>query len=112
MVKKGTMYAALAAYFWRVHWLPAAATPAVRATAGSAEHLAVLVPMALHAMLLYQSVFAGDGMHLGWKLQLGLFLVPTILYGIAFFGQDFPKSEASAKGLSVALIVYGLPATV
>jgi ABC-type uncharacterized transport system permease subunit len=59
------MYAALAAYFWRVHWLPAAATPAVRAEAGNAEHLAVLVPMTLHAMLLYQSVFAGDGMHLG-----------------------------------------------
>src|SRR5215210_1763272 len=43
----------------------------------------------------------GDGMKVSWKLQLGLFLVPTILYGIAFFGQSFPKSEASAKGLSV-----------
>ena len=43
----------------------------------------------------------GDGMHVGWKLQLSLFLVPTVLYGIAFFGQRFPKSEASAKGLSV-----------
>jgi len=43
----------------------------------------------------------GDGMHVSWKLQLGLFLVPTVLYGFAFFGQHFPKSEASAKGLSV-----------
>jgi MFS family permease len=43
----------------------------------------------------------GEGMQVGWKLQLGLFLVPTVLYGIAFFGQHFPKSEASAKGLSV-----------
>src|SRR6187399_675401 len=43
----------------------------------------------------------GDGMHLSWKLQLSLFLVPTALYGIAFFGQSFPKSEASAKGLSL-----------
>ena len=43
----------------------------------------------------------GEGMQVGWKLQLGLFLVPTILYGIAFFGQQFPKSEASAKGLSI-----------
>jgi MFS family permease len=43
----------------------------------------------------------GDGMHVGWKVQLSLFLVPTVLYGIAFFGQSFPKSEASAKGLSV-----------
>ncbi len=36
-----------------------------------------------------------------WKLQLGLFLVPTVLYGVAFFGQHFPKSEASVKGLSI-----------
>jgi hypothetical protein len=43
----------------------------------------------------------GEGMQVGWKIQLGLFLVPTVLYGIAFFGQHFPKSEASAKGLSV-----------
>ena len=43
----------------------------------------------------------GEGMHVSWKLQLGLFLVPTVLYGLAFFGQTFPKSEASAKGLSI-----------
>jgi MFS family permease len=43
----------------------------------------------------------GEGMHVSWKIQLGLFLVPTVLYGFAFFGQSFPKSEASAKGLSV-----------
>lgn len=36
-----------------------------------------------------------------WKIQLGLFLIPTVLYGLAFMGQHFPKSEASAKGLSV-----------
>jgi MFS family permease len=43
----------------------------------------------------------GEGMHVGWKVQLGLFLVPTALYGVAFLGQHFPKSEASAKGLSI-----------
>ena len=43
----------------------------------------------------------GEGMNLSWKLQLGLFLVPTALYGVAFFGQPFPKSEASAKGLTI-----------
>lgn len=44
----------------------------------------------------------GDSMHWSWKWQLGLFLVPTLFYGILFFGQSFPKSEASAKGLSLA----------
>ena len=48
----------------------------------------------------------GEGMHLSWKLQLGLFLVPTALYGIAFYGQSFPKSEASAKGLSVGQMLH------
>jgi MFS family permease len=43
----------------------------------------------------------GDQMHLSWKIQLALFLVPTVLYGVAFMGQHFPKSEASQKGLSV-----------
>ena len=43
----------------------------------------------------------GEGMQVSWKVQLGLFLIPTLLYGVAFFGQSFPKSEASARGLSV-----------
>jgi MFS family permease len=34
-----------------------------------------------------------------WKIQLGLFLIPTLLYGFAFLGQSFPKSEAAEKGL-------------
>lgn len=38
---------------------------------------------------------------MSWKLQLGLFLIPTVLYGVAFFGQKFPKSEASEKGLNL-----------
>jgi MFS family permease len=42
----------------------------------------------------------GEG-GVSWKIQLGLFLIPTALYGIAFFGQHFPKSEAAAKGLKV-----------
>lgn len=42
----------------------------------------------------------GEG-GVSWKVQLGLFLIPTILYGIAFLGQSFPKSEAAAKGLKV-----------
>ncbi len=45
--------------------------------------------------------FSARACRSGWKVQLGLFLVPTVLYGVAFFGQPFPKSEASAKGLSI-----------
>ncbi len=41
-----------------------------------------------------------DKMQLNWKLQLALYLIPTVLYGIMFMGQKFPKSEAAAKGAS------------
>ncbi len=36
-----------------------------------------------------------------WQAQLGLFLVPTLIYGWMFFGQSMPKSEAAEKGLSL-----------
>jgi MFS family permease len=36
-----------------------------------------------------------------WKWQLALYLVPTLVYGAMFFGQKYPKSEASAKGLNL-----------
>jgi MFS family permease len=43
------------------------------------------------------------GDHLGWhwKWQLGLFLIPTLLYGLMFYGQHMPLSAASQKGLSL-----------
>lgn len=41
----------------------------------------------------------GDQLGLGWRTQLGLFLVPTVMYGLFFFGQRMPKSEAAEKGL-------------
>jgi MFS family permease len=41
-----------------------------------------------------------DKMQVGWKTQLALYLVPTVLYAIMFMGQKFPKSEAAEKGAS------------
>ena len=45
--------------------------------------------------------FFGGSLHWGWKAQLLLFLAPTVVYGLMFLGQKFPKSEASEKGLSL-----------
>jgi MFS family permease len=42
-----------------------------------------------------------DWLKLDWKIQLALFLIPTIVYGLMFMGQSFPKSEASSQGLSL-----------
>ncbi|MPY89379.1 MAG: MFS transporter [Luteitalea sp.] len=37
-----------------------------------------------------------------WKWQLGLFFIPTVVYGLMFFGQQMPQSEASKKGLNLS----------
>jgi MFS family permease len=35
-----------------------------------------------------------------WMIQMSMFLVPTLLYGILMLGQSFPTSEASQAGTS------------
>ena len=35
-----------------------------------------------------------------WQIQISLFMVPVVLYGLLVLGQKFPKSEASAAGVS------------
>jgi MFS family permease len=38
--------------------------------------------------------------HVGWKIQMGLILIPTIIYGVLIFGQEFPLTERAAAGIS------------
>ncbi|MCE2725745.1 MAG: MFS transporter [Planctomycetaceae bacterium] len=35
-----------------------------------------------------------------WQIQISLFLVPVVFYGLMMLGQRFPKSEASSSGVS------------
>ncbi|MBG88677.1 MAG: hypothetical protein CMO80_17495, partial [Verrucomicrobiales bacterium] len=42
-----------------------------------------------------------DKYEVGWKIQLSLYLIPTVIYGLMFMGQKYPRSEASEKGLSL-----------
>lgn len=34
-----------------------------------------------------------------WEIQMSLFLIPVVLYGVMTLGQKFPKSEASVHGV-------------
>jgi MFS family permease len=34
-----------------------------------------------------------------WEIQMALFLIPVVFYGILCLGQSFPKSEATAHGV-------------
>jgi MFS family permease len=45
--------------------------------------------------------FLGGRFAWSWQAQLALYLIPTAVYGVMFFGQKFPKSEASLKGLKL-----------
>ncbi len=103
------MYAALATYFWRMQWLPAAAAAAPRAGSRRVEHLAVLVPVALHAALLYESVFAGTGMRLGIGNAISTIVWLTV--AIYWLGNLAYKVEGlQAMVMPVAAICVLLPA--
>jgi len=36
----------------------------------------------------------------GWQIQISLFLIPVVVYGIMLLGQRFPRSEASQHGVA------------
>jgi MFS family permease len=37
--------------------------------------------------------------HVRWEVQMSLFLIPVLAYGLMCLGQRFPKSEATAHGI-------------
>lgn len=39
-------------------------------------------------------------MGLTWQIQMGIVIIPTIVYGFMIFGQEFPKTERAAAGVS------------
>jgi ABC-type uncharacterized transport system permease subunit len=75
------LYGALAAYFWRTGWAPAARPAAAEPESASntVEHYAVLVPLAAHTLLLAQAMFDADGMRLGVGNAVSLILWLTVL---------------------------------
>ena len=103
------MYAALAAYFWRMHWLPATLAAAPGASSRVAGHFAVLVPIALHAALLYESVFAGTGMRLGIGNAISTIVWLTV--AIYWLGNLAYRVEGlQAMVMPVAAVCVLLPA--
>lgn len=43
----------------------------------------------------------GEGKNaVDWKIQMSLFLIPVIAYGVMLLGQKFPRSTASAAGVT------------
>ena len=102
------MYTALAVYFWRTRWT-AAATSVPRAASGTLEHFLVMVPMTLHGVLLYQAVFAGDGVHLGIGNAISTIVWLTVV--IYWLGNLYYNAEGlQAMVMPVAAVCVLLPA--
>jgi len=105
------LYGALAFYFWRTRWAPAAfATSAPLSADGDAksvEHYLVLLPLALHAALLGRAVFAPDGLHLGVGNAVSAILWLTVLiYWLAnfFYRLDGLQSLVLPLAAAAALL--------
>ena len=52
--------------------------------------------------------FGQAGQPIRWEFKLGVFLVPVLLYGVLMFNNSFPKSEASASGVSMGTSILTL----
>ncbi|HUP95783.1 MAG TPA: cytochrome c biogenesis protein CcsA [Burkholderiales bacterium] len=103
------LYGGLAVYFWRTRWAAAAPQGVPAATAPPAEHYAVLVPLALHALLLGRSLFAPDGLHLGLANALSAILWLTVL--IYWLGNFFYRLDGlQALVLPLAAAAALMPA--
>jgi ABC-type uncharacterized transport system permease subunit len=103
------LYAALAVYFWRTRWRAPAQAPEAAAERPLAEYLVLLAPLGLHAMLLFNSVFAGDGVHLGVGNAVSAIVWLTVV--IYWFGNFFYRIEGlQALVLPVAALCAFLPA--
>ncbi len=46
-----------------------------------------------------------EGSDVRWEWKMGIFLVPTLAYGLMMVGRRFPRSEASVAGVSVGTML-------
>lgn len=101
-VVAGALYAALALHLWNTRWRKPATAPTGLATGlVTWERAAILLPLALHGGLLYESIFAADALRFGFAqaLSVMLWLAVAILWleGLAYrIELLFPMALAAA----------------
>lgn len=105
------MYAGAAAYFWRTRWQPATepAAPDGLHAAAKWEHLVILAPLALHAWLLYRSMFEQAGIFLGIGGALSAIAWLTVLiYWLASLTYQLEGLQSLVLPVAAACVL--LPA--
>ena len=102
-------YAALAWHYWRTRWRARARAVTARAGPRAWERAALLVPLALHALLLYQDLFGAGGPRFGFAYALSTMLWLSILfYWVESFFYDLDGILPPA--LLLAAVASPLPA--
>jgi ABC-type uncharacterized transport system permease subunit len=105
------LYGLLALYFWRTRWGKAAqadtaqtdaVTAATAATRGW-EHAAILAPLLLHALLLYQVLFGAPELRFGFGLALSIILWLAVL--IYWLERNFLNLEGMQPVLLAAAAI-------
>ena len=114
------LYGALAIYFWRTRWVAAAgahsAAPSTSPQSSApraAEHYAVLVPLAMHAIILGRSVIEPDGLHLGLANAVSAIVWLTVLIywiGNFFYRLDGLQALVLPLAAGAALLPALMPA--
>lgn len=103
------LYAALAVYFWRTRWRTAAPPRPAGAGGSAREHGMVLIPLCLHALLLFNAIFAGGGIHLGVGNAVSAIVWLTV--AIYWLGNLFYRIEGlQALVMPIAAVCAILPA--
>lgn len=104
------LYGALSVYFWRTRWAPVGPHALHPPVAPAVEHALVLAPLTLHAVLLANSLFATDGLHLGLGNAVSAILWLTVLI---YWGGNFIYRLEGLQALvlplaAVAVLLHGL----
>lgn len=53
-------------------------------------------------------VFLFDKLGIGWQIQVGMMIIPTLIYGFLFSKLEFPQTERVASGVSTSEMYQAL----
>lgn len=106
------LYALVGLYFWRTTWNRQTSLAGESAAAGTvAERYALLVPLLLHGITLYQSIFVGEGLSFGVGSAISsiVWLTAFIYWFSGFFYRLNGLQTLFAPVAAVAAIAVLLP---
>jgi ABC-type uncharacterized transport system permease subunit len=105
-------YGGLAVYFWRTRWSAKPAAEGKHPGLGALEHVLVLAVLLLHSVLLFDSIFAPEGMRLGVGNAMSAIIWLTVLIywiGSFFYNLDGLQTMVMPVAAVCALLPVVFP---